>query len=59
MPSTRTINETREVTTSYTVTRTYLPVVNHGVAQQQVQVEGELGRDEEFLRLCQVGACVL
>ena len=45
MPSTRTINETREVTTSYTVTRTYLPVVNHGVAQQVwrcVELQGKV-----------------
>ena len=33
MPSTRTLEENRKVTSSYSVTPTYLPVVNHGVAQ--------------------------
>src|SRR5665647_1709636 len=35
-PLTRTIEETREVTSSYSVPPTYLHVVIHGVAQQSV-----------------------
>ena len=38
MPSTRTIEETREATPSYTLTRTHPHVVNHGVAQQRIRV---------------------
>jgi len=39
MPSTRTVEETRKVTSSYSVTPTYLQVVSHGVAQQEYVVE--------------------
>jgi len=39
MPSTRTIEETREATPSYTLTRTHPHVVNHGVAQHQINRE--------------------
>ena len=40
MPSTRTIEETREVASSYLVTPTYLQVVSHGVAQQLAVIGG-------------------
>jgi hypothetical protein len=36
MPLTRTVGETRKVTSSNSVTQTYLQVVSHGVAQQEV-----------------------
>ena len=42
MPSTRTVEQTRKVTSSYPETPTYLQVVSHGVAQQVALSTGEM-----------------
>ena len=39
MPSTRTVEENRKVTSSYSVTPTHLQVVSHGVAQHLLHQE--------------------